>query len=141
MRKTFSLALVLILAVSSLSLLMVKPASAQSSSVIIVTTTPTPMPTQAPTPTPTRNIALDYNEVSRASDDVDTISGFSCKCHIHLWRTCYDKLSEIFVLNILLFEGGGPAARSTRIMIYTGYAKPVETGSVTIDSENQGSRF
>ena len=139
MRKTFSLALVLILAVSSLSLLMVKPASAQSSSVIIVTTTPTQIPTPAPTPTPARNIALDYSEVSRAIEGVDTRLVLTVNATYNFGEPVTINFQN-FTLNIAV-ERGGPPPIQPGDFIYTGTAKSIETGSVTIDSNSNADSF
>jgi hypothetical protein len=108
-------------------------ASAQSSPVIIVTPTPPQIPTPTPTPTPTRNIALDYSEVSRATEGVDTRLVLAVNATYNFDGPVTIYLQD-FTLNIAVERGGPPAGQPRDL--YTGTAKPIETGSVTIDSNS-----
>jgi hypothetical protein len=137
--KGFSLLFVVILVVSSLSLLIVKPANAQSSPVIIVAPTPTLTSTSAPTPTPTRNIAMDYSEISRASEGVDTRLVLAINVKYNFGEPVTINFQN-FTLNIAV-ERGGPPPIQPGDFIYTGTAKPIETGSVTIDSNSNEDSF
>jgi len=137
--KTFAFTLILTMAISSVGLLTVKPASAQSSPVIIVTPSPTPVPTLAPTPTPTSNIALNYSEVSRTSEGVDTILVLAVTAEYNFGQAVTINFQD-FTLDIAV-ERGGPPPIQPGSEIYEGTAKPLETGNVTLDSNSRQNSF
>jgi hypothetical protein len=146
--KTFALFLILIMAVSCLTLLMAKSTNAQamtvqpmSSPVIIATPTPTPMPTDAPTPTPSPtpipNVSLDYAEISKTTEGNDTVVVLRITATYNFGDTIiYDYPN--FVLDIQTSRGG---LEPYPIYLLTGTAKPLQTGSVTVDSNNRIADF
>lgn len=133
--RNFILVIVLMLAVSLFVIL--RPASAQSSPVIIVTPTPTSIATQASTPTPTNNVAMDYNEVNRTSEGVDTRLVLAVNARYNFGGPVTIDFQS-FTLNIAV-ERGGPPPIQQGDYIFTGTAKPIETGTVTLDSNNSES--
>jgi hypothetical protein len=126
--KSFALILIQIIAMSSLSFMLVKPANATP--VIIATPTPSPTPEPTPVVTPTSNIALDYNEISRASDGDDTILVLTVNARYNFGDAVTLNYQD-FVLWILTVRGG---LAPLNLMMHTGDARPIETGSVTIGS-------
>jgi hypothetical protein len=141
MSKLAALLFISMLAVSSL--IMVETAFAQASPVIIATPTPPPTPTPAPvapTPTPTRNIALDYSEISRASEGNNTRLVLAVTATYNFGGPV-TIVFQSFTLNIAVERGGPPPFIQPGDFWYTGTANPLETGTVTLDSNNSEESF
>ena len=135
--KLFSIVLVISLAFSVL--VMAGPPLVQSTPVDIVSPTPEPTPGPTPTPISTSNIALDYSEVSRTNEGVDTRLVLSVNASYNFGQALTINFQD-FTLNIAV-ERGGPPPIQPGDFIYTGTAKPIETGNVTIDSNNREDVF
>ncbi len=123
--------IVLLIALAFFVLVMDSPTPAQSTPVVIATPKPMPIAQPTSTPTPTSNIALDYTEVSRANQGDNTRLVLAVKATINSGEVTINF--QNFILNIAV-ERGGPPPIQAGDFIYTGTAKPVETGNVTIDS-------
>jgi hypothetical protein len=144
--KSFAIVIIL-MAISSLSLIVVKPANAQSitilpvsNPVIIATPTPTPRPTPfpiTPSPTPVPNVSLDYDEVSQTTQGSETVVTLRVMATYNFGdTTTYDFKN--FVLDIRTSRGG---LEPYPIYLLTGTANPLESGSVTVGSNNRIADF
>ena len=134
--KCFCLCLVAILAVSMM--LMIQSVDAQSSPVIIVTPTPEPLSTPTPTQAPTRNIAMDYSEMSRASEGENTRLVLAVNASYYFGEPVTISFQD-FTLNIAV-ERGGPLVGQPE-NLFTGTAKPNETGKIILDESNSELAF
>lgn len=129
--------IVVILAVTSLNI--ANPSFAQSYPVIIASPTPEPTLHPTPTPTPTNNIALDYSEISRATEGSNTRLVLAVDATYNFGEQITINFQD-FTLNIAV-ERGGPPPIQAGDYIFTGTAKPIETGSITIDSSDSEAAF
>jgi hypothetical protein len=129
--------LVVILAVTSLNI--ANSSFAQSYPVIIASPTPEPTLHPAPTPTPTNNIALDYSEISRATEGSNTRLVLAVNVTYYFGEQIMINFQD-FTLNIAV-ERGGPPPIQAGAYIFTGTAKPIESGSITIDKSNNEDAF
>jgi len=117
---------------------MIKPTDAQSSPVIIITPTPEPLPTPTPTQAPTRNIAMDYSEISRTSEGENTRLVLAVNASYNFGEPVTINFQD-FTLNIAV-ERGGPLAGQPE-NLFTGTAKPNETGKIILDESNSELAF
>ena len=111
-----------------------------SNPVIIATPTPTPRPTPLPTtpsPTPLPNISLDYDEVSQTTQGDETVVTLRVRATYNFGETTTYNYQN-FVLDIRTSRGG---LEPFPIYMLTGTAKPLETGSVTVGSNNRIADF
>jgi hypothetical protein len=135
--KYLTILLVVILAVTSLNI--AYSSFAQSYPVIIASPTPEPTLHPVPTPTPTNKIALDYSEISRATEGSNTILVLAVDATYYFGEQIMINFQD-FTLNIAV-ERGGPPPIQAGDYIFTGTAKPTETGSIIIDNSNNKAAF
>ncbi len=146
MKNLSTLILILIVATSSLiaagfALTHALPVQPISSPVIIATPTPTPSPTPPPTPTPSPtpipNISLDYDEVSQTTQGSETVVTLRITATYNFGDTITYNYQS-FDLDIRTPRGG---LEPFPIYLLTQTVKPMETGSVTVGSNNRVEVF
>lgn len=135
--RLFSIILMIILTFSALT--MGNPVIAQSYPVILAAPTIETTSQPTPTPAPISNIALNYSEISRASEGVDTRLVLAVNAKYNFGEVITINFQD-FILNIAV-ERGGPPPIQAGDYIFTGTAKPIETRSITIDSSNSEADF
>jgi hypothetical protein len=137
------LTICLVIFLTLCSLLIVDSISAQTTQsanipIIITTPTPTPSPILTPAPTPTSNIALGYNEVSRQTIGDDTKILLEVNAQYNFGNAVTLNYQNF---NLTIITNATHGIPPVTFREQTGIAKPLETGSVTIDSTNRAANF